>query len=135
MFTNLTSIDDANCSPTIAEREVLDLPIPTHVQNNLRLVQLVWYICKTNIQRFNFSPIQEEISFNDGDWSPMVDCNFNTDDDNNSEVSDLDYYLPGKIHYLEMKLVLTSLKLICIQSEHSKVPELELRNCKLFRAI
>ena len=74
------------------------------------------YICETYVQIFNFSPIQEEISLDDGYWSPMLGYKFNTDDDDNSEVSDLDYYLPGKIHYLEMKLVLTSLKLICIQN-------------------
>ena len=50
----------------------------------------MWYICETNIQRFNFIPIQEETSFGDGDWSPMVGYEFSTDNDNKSEVSDLD---------------------------------------------
>ncbi len=90
MVTNLTSIDDPNRSPTIAKREILDLPIPTHGSNNLRQIQLMRYICETYVQRFNYSPIQADISFDDGDWSPMVGYEFNTDDDDNSEVSDLD---------------------------------------------
>ena len=90
MVTNLTSIDDATRAPTISEREILNLPIPAHGNNNLRRLQLMQYICETYVQRFNFSPIQEEISLDDGYWSPMLGYDFYTDDDDNSEVSDLD---------------------------------------------
>ena len=41
-------IDDAKCAPTISEREVLDLPISPHGQNDLRCIQLMQYICETN---------------------------------------------------------------------------------------
>ena len=48
------------------------------------------YICKTYVHRFNFSPIQEELSFSNGEWSLMVGYKFSTDDDDNSDMSDLD---------------------------------------------
>ena len=48
------------------------------------------YICETYVQTFNFSLIQEEISVSNGEWSTMDGYKFNTDDDNNGDVSDLD---------------------------------------------
>jgi hypothetical protein len=47
------------------------------------------YICETYVHRFYFSPIQDELSFSIGEWSPMVGNKFSTDDDDNSDVSDL----------------------------------------------
>jgi len=63
VVTDLTSIDDASHAPIIAERAILDLPIPQHGQNDLRRIQLMQYICETYVHRFNLSPIQEEPSF------------------------------------------------------------------------
>ena len=75
VFTDLTLIDNASHVPEIAEREVLDLPIPPHGQNDLRGIQLMQYICETYVHRFNLSPIQEELSFSNGEWSPIAGLN------------------------------------------------------------
>ena len=90
VVTDLTSIDNANRAPPIAEREVLDQPIPLNAQNDMRRTQLMHYICETYIHTYNYSPIQDDISLSLGEWSSMVGYDFSTDDDNNSVVSELD---------------------------------------------
>ena len=90
MVTNLTSIDDATRSPTNIERQILDLPIPAYGNNNLRQIQLMRYICETYVQRFNCSPIEEELSWENGNCSPIVVCEFDSNHDTNSEMSNLD---------------------------------------------
>ena len=89
MVTDLTLIDDASHAPTIAEREILDLPIPPHGQNDLRCIQLMQYICETYVHRFNLSPNQEELSFSNGEL-PIVGYEFRTNDDENSTVLNVD---------------------------------------------
>ena len=51
----------------LAEREVLDLPIPQGGQNDLRREQLMRYIRETYVTRYDFSSLPEEISLGDGD--------------------------------------------------------------------
>eukprot|EP00804_Cyclotella_cryptica_P029958 CCRYP_013419-RB/>CCRYP_013419-RB protein AED:0.20 eAED:0.10 QI:0/0/0/1/0/0/2/0/363 len=90
VVTDLTSIDDANRAPPIAEREVLDQPIPLHALNDMRRTQLMQYICETYIHSYNYSPIQDDLSLSHGDWSSMVGYDFSTDGDDSSVVSELD---------------------------------------------
>eukprot|EP00804_Cyclotella_cryptica_P003163 CCRYP_013785-RB/>CCRYP_013785-RB protein AED:0.13 eAED:-0.04 QI:0/-1/0/1/-1/1/1/0/414 len=90
VVTDLTSIDDANRAPPIAEREVLDQPIPLHALNDMRRPQLMQYICETYIHSYNYSPIQDDLSLSHGDWSSMVGYDFSTDGDDSSVVSELD---------------------------------------------
>jgi hypothetical protein len=88
VVTDLTSIDDANRAPVLAEREVLDLPIPQGGQNDLRREQLMRYICETYVTRYDFSPLPEEILLGDGDWSPIQGLEFSYDSDaDNSSIS------------------------------------------------
>ena len=88
VVTDLTSIDDANRAPVLAEREVLDLPIPQGGQNDLRREQLMRYIRETYVTRYDFSPLPEEISLGDGDWSPIQGLEFSYDSDaDNSSIS------------------------------------------------
>ena len=49
------------------------------------------YICETYVRTLNFSPIHEKISLGDDDWSTIEGFKFNTDNNINSAVSDLEY--------------------------------------------
>lgn len=78
VITNITSIDDADWALVAAERELLDQPIPHGRTNELWGWQLMKFISETSIMTFHFSPIQEEISVNNGEWSPNQGFEFST---------------------------------------------------------
>ena len=51
--------------------------------------QLMRYICKTYVTRFNYIPLEEDSFFGNGEWSPIHGLEINTEDDGSSTCSDL----------------------------------------------
>jgi hypothetical protein len=92
VVTDLTSIDDVDRAPVLAEREVLDLPVTNGVHNDLCSKQLMRYICETDVTRYNYSPLHEEILLGDGDWSPIqgLEFSYRSDEDDSSTISELE---------------------------------------------
>jgi hypothetical protein len=90
VVTALTFIDDVNGAPTLEEQEVLNQAIPNGGPNDLRHQQLMQYIRETNMTRFNFSPLQEELSWDNSEGSPLDGLHISFDEDNSSNNSEIE---------------------------------------------
>jgi len=90
VVTDLTSIDDTNRAPTLEEREVLNQAIPNRGPNDLCHQQLMQYICEPYVTRFNFSPLQEDMSWDDSEGSPLEGLQISFDEDESSNISEIE---------------------------------------------